>query len=167
MGLSFQFPGNQLFAETLFDDIAFGPRKIGLDNPEKRAAAEMERFGLAEEIRGRSPWELSEGQQRLVGLAGVLALDPDCIIFDEPSATLDPEARRRFVETASSLLRENRALAMITHDLETAAAVCSRAVVLGSGKIIHRGGMDDLMADRKLRISLGLGSDQDLFEGEL
>jgi len=163
VGISFQFPGRQLFAETVLDDVAFGPKSLKINDPNTIAIKALETIGIGEEFYGRSPFELSDGEQRLVGIAGVLATGARCIIFDEPAATLDSTGKARFIELVGRLLSERRAVGIITHELELAAACANRAVVLQKGRVVYDGDIDNLMQDRELRNSFGLGTEEDLW----
>ncbi|RKZ29004.1 hypothetical protein DRQ36_09580 [bacterium] len=163
VGISFQFPAKQLFAETVLGDVAFGPKSLGIGNPEERARNALLRVGIDESFYGRSPFELSDGEQRRVGIAGILATDPSTIIFDEPAATLDRKGRRLFIELVSRLVAENRAVGIITHDLELVAACAKRAIVLDNGRLVYDGEMAKIMREKDLRLSFGLGTDEDIF----
>jgi len=167
VGISFQFPARQLFAETVRDDVAFGPKSIGLDGPKTLAESALKAIGVERDLFDRSPFELSDGEQRRVGIAGILAIDPVCVFFDEPTATLDSRGRARFVEIVVRLNSEGKGVALITHDIEIAARCCSRAIVLKNGGVIFDGDIDILMTDRELRNSLGLGTDSDIYGGAL
>jgi energy-coupling factor transport system ATP-binding protein len=165
IALSFQFPEKQLFAETVLEDVAFGPKNLGLTKPKAIAIRALERVGIDEMgFVARSPFELSGGQQRWVGLAGVLACEPDCIFFDEPTGALDPNGKELFRDLIAELAEDDIAIFIITHDLELASACAERAIVLRDGEVAFEGSMTCLMNDRKLRSSLGLGTEEDLLE---
>ncbi len=165
IALSFQFPAKQLFAETVLEDVAFGPKNLGLTDPQALARRTLSRVGIDEELYDRSPFELSDGQQRWVGIAGALACEPRCIFFDEPTATLDARGRTLFRNIVSELSSEGRATVVITHDLELAAACASRAVALKGGAVAFDGPLSRILEDRELRASLGIGTESDLLGG--
>ncbi len=166
-GLSFQFPARQLFSESVLDDVLFGPNSMGIPDPRNAALSALEQVGFPHSKFSASPFALSEGEQRLAGLAGVLATRPDFIIFDEPTAALDVYGQARFLEIVDNLLKQDVAVAIVTHDLEIAEKICSRAIVFdgGGGAVEYR--MDDIMSNADLRISYGIGTLDDIFEGEL
>jgi len=139
VGLVFQYPEHQLFEETVADDIAFGPKNLGLDEEEinKRVQRSLDLVGLDyEEYKDRSPFNLSGGQQRRVAIAGVLALEPEVLILDEPSAALDPTGRRKLLSLLEDL-HQNMGLTiiLITHRMEQVARLASRVVVMDNGRI--------------------------------
>jgi len=164
VGISFQFPERQLFAETVIKDVQFGPQSLQLDSPEIFAQQALNRMNVPEEYWNRSPFLLSDGEQRRVGIAGLLAVSPRCLIFDEPTATLDINQKLNFIKLVNELKSEGTAIAVITHDLNIASACCSSAVVLDRGRIIYAGEMKKLLDDRKFRNNLGLGTEEDLSE---
>ena len=148
VGIVFQDPDDQLFMPTVFEDVAFGPRNFGLVEPElsARVLAAMESVGVAE-LRGRSPGRLSEGQRRRVALAAVLACDPSVLVLDEPSANLEPVARRELAETLLSL---DRTMLIVTHDLPYALQLCPRSILIDAGVVVADGPTRQLLADADL-----------------
>lgn len=141
VGVVFQYPEAQLFEETVFDDIAYGPRNLGLPPDEVRArvARAMKDVGLPESLAGRSPFQLSGGQMRRVAIAGVLAMDPEVLVLDEPSAGLDPAGRRALLEIVrrwQSSGRRPRTLVYVSHRMEEMAELCDRIVVLARGRVV-------------------------------
>ena len=121
MGMVFQYPEYQLFEETVYKDIAFGPRNLGFaeEEIEERVRHAMERMELDfEKLKDRSPFELSGGQQRRVAIAGVLAMNPGILILDEPAAGLDPSGIQRLRELLLSLHTEGITILFITHNME-------------------------------------------------
>ena len=140
VGLVFQYPEHQLFEETVFQDIAFGPKNLGLKKSEieKRVKEVMDLVGLGyEEFKDRSPFNLSGGQQRKVAIAGVLALKPDVLVLDEPSAGLDPQGRKQLAELLKYLYQElEMTVILISHRMEEIAELASRVIVMHQGEIV-------------------------------
>lgn len=154
VGMVFQDPDDQLFMPTVAEDVAFGPLNTGLppDQVESRVASALERVGMTQ-VRGRPPYRLSAGEKRAVAIATVLAMSPDILVMDEPSANLDPRARRRLI----GLLRSFEHTKIIaTHDLELVVEVCSRVIVLDGGQVIADGPAKDVLADEALMLAHGL-----------
>ena len=148
VGIVFQDPDDQLFMPTVGRDVAFGPANLGLAGEELRArtAAALDAVGMAD-AADRPPHHLSLGQRRRVALATVLSMDPTLLVFDEPSANLDPVARR---ELADLVLRLGRTTLVVTHDLLYAAELCPRAVILDEGRVVADGPTRNLLADAEL-----------------
>ncbi len=148
VGIVFQDPDDQLFMPTVAEDVAFGPANFGYAGPELAARVEdaLATVGMAEH-RDRSPLHLSGGQRRRVALATVLACDPEILVLDEPSANLDPVARR---ELADVLLDLEATMLMVTHDLPYALQLCPRAVVLDDGVVVADGPTRELLSDTEL-----------------
>lgn len=137
VGLVFQYPEYQLFEETVYKDIAFGPKNMGLDDAEiDRRVREAAGFvGLTEAQLEVSPFDLSGGQKRRVAIAGVIAMEPKCIVLDEPTAMLDPKGRREVLDTVIRLNREKKiTVVLITHHMDEAAKA-DRVVVLHGGEV--------------------------------
>ncbi|MPZ65476.1 MAG: ATP-binding cassette domain-containing protein [Pseudonocardiaceae bacterium] len=148
VGIVFQDPDDQLFMPTVAEDVAFGPANFGVRGPELDARVHdaltaVDMAGHA----GRSPLHLSGGQRKRVALATVLACDPEVLVIDEPSSNLDPVARR---ELAEVLLRLDRTMLMVTHDLPYALQLCPRSVVLDDGRVVADGPTRELLADPEL-----------------
>ncbi|HMQ33275.1 MAG TPA: ABC transporter ATP-binding protein [Chloroflexaceae bacterium] len=154
VGLVFQDPDDQLFSPTVFDDVAFGPLHMGLPEAEVRArvATALDQVGMAGH-EGRMPHHLSLGQRKRVAVATVLAMDPALLALDEPSAGLDPRARRGLIELLRAL---PQALVVSTHDLRMVAEVFPRTVVLEAGAVAYDGPSDRLLADAALLERFGL-----------
>ena len=148
VGLVFQDPDDQLFMPTVVEDVAFGPLNLGLD---RAAVAVRVAEALAavrmEHVSGRAPHQLSMGERRRVAIATVLAMRPALLVLDEPSANLDPRARRELLDV---LARIDRTLLVTTHDLPLAAELCERAVILAGGRVVADGPCDDLLSDHGL-----------------
>ncbi|ADQ45899.1 ABC transporter related protein [Caldicellulosiruptor kronotskyensis 2002] len=138
VGLVFQYPEYQLFEETVYKDIAFGPQNLGFSEDEvKRRVEEVcELLEIPKELLGKSPFELSGGQKRRVAIAGILAMDPDCIILDEPTAGLDMRGRKRIFNIIERLHKEaKKTIILISHSLEDVAVLCERVIILSKGKV--------------------------------
>jgi energy-coupling factor transport system ATP-binding protein len=162
IGMVFQYPEHQLFAETVYEDIAFGPRNLGLDNDETDARVKeaMKFVGLDfETYAQRSPFSLSGGQMRRVAIAGVVAMNPDYLILDEPSAGLDPGSRRAvFAEIMALYKKRGIAIIMVTHSMEDAAKYAKRMLVINKGQIILDGRPGEIFLKEKNRL-LEVGMD--------
>jgi len=160
VGLVFQYPEHQLFAATVYDDVAFGPRNMGLssDEADKRIREAMEAVELDfEALRDKSPFALSGGQQRRVAFAGVLAMRPRTLILDEPVAGLDPEARADFLDLISTLHEtEGLTVVMVSHDMDDLARLCNRILVLNTGKVFALGTPAEVFADGPAIRKIGL-----------
>ena len=140
-GLVFQYPEYQLFEETCYKDIAFGPRNMGLEEKEiDRRVREAARFvGLDEALLSRSPFELSGGQKRRVAVAGVMAMEPKCIVLDEPTAMLDPDGRKEVLEAVHELNRSKGVtVILITHYMEEVVDA-DYVFVMDQGKVVMEG----------------------------
>ena len=138
VGLVFQFPEYQLFEETIYKDIAFGPKNFGVKDEEleKVVKKSLELVGLDESYLEKSPFELSGGQKRRVAIAGILALDPDVLILDEPTAGLDPQGAIEMMELFKSLNRLGKTIIIITHEMDFVLKYCDRVVVMKKANII-------------------------------
>jgi cobalt/nickel transport system ATP-binding protein len=148
VGLVFQDPDDQLFMPTVADDVGFGPRNLGHDDATvARLTARALRAVRMEHAATRAPHQLSMGERRRVAIAGVLAMDPRLLVLDEPSANLDPRARRELLDLLEPL---DRTLLVVTHDLPFAAELCERAVILAGGRIAADGPCDAILADAAL-----------------
>lgn len=154
VGLVFQEPDDQLFMPTVLEDAAFGLVARGMPSGEAQARAMevLEVLGAAH-LAARPPHRLSGGEKRMAALAGVLAMEPKVLILDEPTAALDPRARRRVIETLQGM--EGTAL-IATHDLDMALDLCSRAVILSGGRAAASGALPDLFRDETMLQGNGL-----------
>lgn len=142
IGIVFQFPEHQLFEETVLKDIAFGPMNFGVSEEEahKRAYEFIKIVGLDEAILEKSPFDLSGGQMRRVAIAGVLAMQPDVIVLDEPTAGLDPRGRREIMELFSTLQKTRQlTMVLVTHSMEDAARYADEMTIMHEGKSVLRG----------------------------
>ena len=160
VGVVFQYPERQLFAETVAQDVAFGPRNLGLPQDEvaRRVASSLARVGLdLAAIGDKSPFELSGGQQRRVAFAGVLAMEPEVLVLDEPMAGLDPAARRDFLGLIDRLHREGLTVVMVSHSMDDLANCCDRIVVMNEGTVFAEGTPSQVFAHANELKSIGLG----------
>ena len=160
VGVVFQYPERQLFAETVAQDVAFGPRNLGLSQDEvaRRVASSLGRVGLdLAAIGDKSPFELSGGQQRRVAFAGVLAMEPEVLVLDEPMAGLDPAARRDFLGLIDRLHREGLTVVMVSHSMDDLANCCDRIVVMNEGAVFAEGTPAQIFAHADELKSIGLG----------
>jgi cobalt/nickel transport system ATP-binding protein len=166
VGIVFQDPDDQVFMPTVHEDVAFGPANLGLRGAalEERVEAALTAVGM-QERRRRAPHHLSFGERRLVAIATVLAMEPEILVLDEPSANLDPAGRR---ELATVLRRLGLTMLVVTHDLPYALQLCDRAVVMSAGRIAADGPIAEILADEPLmaahRLELPLGFDLGLLQ---
>ena len=160
VGVVFQYPERQLFAETVAQDVAFGPHNLGLpqDEVDRRVESSLARVGLdLAAVGDKSPFELSGGQQRRVAFAGVLAMEPEVLVLDEPMAGLDPAARRDFLELIDRLHREGLTVVMVSHSMDDLANCCDRIVVMNEGAVFAEGAPAQVFAHADELKSIGLG----------
>ncbi len=160
VGVVFQYPERQLFAETVTQDVAFGPHNLGLpqDEVDRRVESSLSRVGLdLSTVGDKSPFELSGGQQRRVAFAGVLAMEPEVLVLDEPMAGLDPAARRDFLELIDRLHRDGLTVVMVSHSMDDLANCCDRIVVMNEGAVFAEGTPAQAFAHADELKSIGLG----------
>ena len=164
VGVVFQYPERQLFAATVFDDVAFGPRNLGLsaDEVEQRVREGLAMVHLnVDKIGQRNPFALSGGQQRRVAFAGVLAMRPTTLILDEPAAGLDPQARKSFLNLVVELHRkQGLTVVIVSHNMDDLAELCDRILVLNNGHMHALGTPDQVFADEPGLRAIGLGVPQ-------
>lgn len=160
VGLVFQYPENQLFEETVAKDIAFGPKNLGLDEAEidRRVRTAMRRVALDyDKIAERSVFELSGGQMRRVAIAGVLAMEPQTLVLDEPCAGLDPRGREEILGLISDLHRESGAtIVMVSHSMDDVAALAERVIVMNHGSVVMDGTPREVFAKGEELRAIGL-----------
>ena len=159
VGLVFQYPEYQLFEETVFQDIAFGPRNMKLSEEEiKNRVLEAAGFaGVEERLFERSPLELSGGQKRRIAIAGVIAMRPEVLILDEPTAGLDPEGSRMILNNVARYREASGATVMIvSHNMDDMARIAARLVVLANGQIVMDGSPAEIFARPEKLKELGL-----------
>jgi energy-coupling factor transport system ATP-binding protein len=161
VGLVFQFPEYQLFEETVFDDIAFGPKNMGLsgDEVKNRVQQAMEWMKIdAEKMQERSPFSLSGGEMRRVALAGVLAMQPSVLVLDEPTAGLDPKGCSELRGILKQLHRDlNITLVMITHEMQEIARMVDHLIILNKGELFADGTPTEIFSQKERIEALGLG----------
>ena len=154
VGVVFQNPDNQLFMPTLYDDVAFGLRNYGV--PEHAIEAKVDYY-LSEldimHLKNKSPLKLSGGEKRIAAIATILAMEPSIMLFDEPTAFLDPKARRNLINLLNKL---PHAKLIASHDLAFVAEVCDRALILKKGIIVADGAPSDLIYNKKLMDDCGI-----------
>ncbi len=160
VGVVFQYPERQLFAETVTQDVAFGPHNLGLpqDEVDRRVESSLSRVGLdLSTVGDKSPFELSGGQQRRVAFAGVLAMEPEVLVLDEPMAGLDPAARSDFLELIDRLHHGGLTVVMVSHSMDDLANCCDRIVVMNEGTVFAEGTPAQVFAHADELKSIGLG----------
>ena len=140
VGLVFQYPEYQLFEETVLKDVMFGPKNLGLDEDAAREKAleALRLTGVDEEYYDKAPFELSGGQKRRVAIAGIVAMEPQCLVLDEPTAGLDPHGRDEILNLVRRLHSEKGiSIVLVSHSMEDVANYASRIVVMNDGKILY------------------------------
>lgn len=161
VGLVFQYPEYQLFEETVVKDVAFGPKQVGMTGEElDRVVEESIRLtGLDyEEVKERSPFELSGGQKRRVAIAGVLAMKPEILILDEPTAGLDPSAHRDVLELIRRIHRQERmTILLVSHNMGDIAELADRVLVMNRGKLVMNGTPAEVFSRGEPLWEMGLG----------
>lgn len=161
----FQFPESQLFEETVLKDVMFGPLNFGVseEEAERIAREKLSLVGLPENLYDRSPFDLSGGQMRRVAIAGVLALEPNVLVLDEPTAGLDPAGQKYMLEMFVNLHKEqNLTLVLVTHQMEDVALYADNVVVMENGTIAKSGAPLDIFSDESKLESLQLSLPQSL-----
>jgi energy-coupling factor transport system ATP-binding protein len=164
VGLVFQYPEHQLFEETVYKDIAFGPKNMGLDENEihKRVLNAAADVGLDEKVLEKSPFELSGGQKRRVAIAGVLAMKPSVLILDEPTAGLDPKGRDDILNVIKNLheLNKDMIIIFVSHSMEDVAKTAERVIVMHDGKINMEGTVSEIFSNVDELREIGLNVPQ-------
>ncbi|SNS39872.1 energy-coupling factor transport system ATP-binding protein [Anaerovirgula multivorans] len=164
VGLVFQYPEHQLFEETVYKDIAFGPINLGLQEAEVQARIKeaMDLVKLPyETLKDRSPFELSGGQRRRVAIAGVLAMKPEVLVLDEPTAGLDPRARDEILEQIKYLHEKYKnTIILVSHSMEDIAKLVDRIIVMHRGKVALTGEPGEIFKQSDVLESIGLGIPQ-------
>lgn len=163
VGLVFQYPEHQLFEETVLKDVCFGPMNMGMsrEEAEKKAKLVLEQVGINEKCYNKSPFELSGGQKRRVAIAGVLAMNPEIIVLDEPTAGLDPKGRDKILNRIKEL-HDNTGIGVIlvSHSMEDVANYAQRLIVINNGKIKYDGMPKDVFKHYKELEKMGLKAPQ-------
>lgn len=163
VGLVFQYPEYQLFEETVEKDIAFGPKNMGLSEEEihRRVLESLDFVGLDKELLEQSPFELSGGQKRRVAIAGVIAMEPEILILDEPAAGLDPKGREDiFGGLRAYQQKTGRTVLIVSHSMEDMAKYADRILLLNEGKLLREGSTREVFAETALLRSVGLNIPQ-------
>ena len=164
VGLVFQYPEHQLFEETVYKDIAFGPKNMGFSDEkiDKRVRESAALVGLKEKHLTRSPFDLSGGQKRRVAIAGVLAMNPKVLILDEPTAGLDPKGRDEILATIKKLHEENKKMIIIfvSHSMEDVAKTAERVIVMNDGHVEMQGTVAEVFAQAEHLQKIGLNVPQ-------
>ena len=163
VGLVFQYPEHQLFEVDGLSDVCFGPKNQGLSQEEaqKRASEALRMVGLSEEYEKQSPFELSGGQKRRVAIAGVLAMEPEVLILDEPTAGLDPRGRDEILDEISYLHKERGiTVILVSHSMEDVAKYVERIIVMNQGEVLHDGAPREVFRHYKELESVGLAAPQ-------
>lgn len=160
IGFALQYPEDQIFERTVFREVAFAPRKLGLPDRDVRQRVDwaLDRVGLSPRAYAdRSPFTLSGGEMRRVGLASILSMRPEVLILDEPTAGLDPRGRRELLAVVNQFYREAEpTLVVISHDLDSIARLVDRVVILNKGRLVADGAVRSVLSDRQLLDRAGL-----------
>lgn len=159
VGLVFQYPEAQLFGETVYEDVAFGPRNLGLSAAEvdRRVRESLRAVRLPDEFLTRSPFGLSGGQARRVALAGVLAMEPRYLILDEPTAGLDPVGREEILSLIQFLNQTGKTVILVSHSMDDVANLAQQVLVMHQGRVAMQGAPVELFARRAELEAIGLG----------
>ena len=163
VGLVFQYPEHQLFEIDVFSDVCFGPKNLGLpqEEIEARAKEALEHVGLGADFYKKSPFELSGGQKRRVAIAGILAMEPEVIVLDEPTAGLDPKGRDEILDLVAELHRVRKiTVVLVSHSMEDVAKYVDRLIVMDDGKVRFDGTPREVFSHYKELEKLGLAAPQ-------
>lgn len=161
VGVVFQYPEQQLFSDTVYKDIAFGPKNMGLNEKETdlRVKTAASLVGLSEELLDKSPFEISGGQKRRVALAGVIAMEPKILVLDEPTAGLDPKGRNEILGAISKVHKEmNMTVILVSHSMEDVGMYCEKLVVMNEGKVYLKGDTKEVFKHTNELEKIGLSS---------
>ena len=163
VGLCFQYPEYQLFEETVYKDISFGPKNMGLKEEEihKRVLLAAEYVGLKKELLEKSPFDLSGGEKRRAAIAGVIAMQPKVLILDEPTAGLDPKGRDRILEMIKSYReRTGSTVLLVSHSMEDVAKIATKVLVMNKGQVEMYGTVDEVYSHSEELRNIGLNVPQ-------
>lgn len=157
-GLVFQFPEYQLFEETIEKDIMFGPVNFGIKEDEAKAIARkvIRMVGLSEDYLEKSPFDLSGGQKRRVAIAGILAMDPDILVLDEPTAGLDPQGTKEMMDLFKKINQSGKTVIIVTHDMNHVLQYCDHVIVMNNGEVEKKGTVKDIFKDSEYLNRLGI-----------
>lgn len=159
VGLCFQYPEHQLFESTVFEDIAFGPKNMGLSESEikERVLESIEFVGLTEDYLDKSPFDLSGGEKRRVAIAGVISMKPKVLVLDEPTAGLDPVGKNDLLDLIKNYNKStNSTVIFVSHNMDDVALVADRVLVLSDGNIVMSGTVEDVYSKGDELLKLGL-----------
>lgn len=159
VGLVFQFPEYQLFEETIGRDIAFGPKNFGVSEEDalEQVKAVLPVVGLDESYLERSPFDLSGGQKRRVAIAGILVLDPEVLVLDEPAAGLDPQGATEMMELFADLnMKAGKTVLLVTHDMEHVLKYCDHVIVMDQGKVAREADVDEFFSHPEWLEAIGI-----------
>lgn len=159
VGLVFQFPESQVFDETVLKDVAFGPQNFGIsqEEAEKIAREKLALVGISEDLFERSPFELSGGQMRRVAIAGILAMEPNVLVLDEPTAGLDPAGRQELMNIFKQLHANGMTIVLVTHLMDDVANYADWVYVMEKGKLIRSGKPRDVFQEVEFLETIKLG----------
>ena len=159
VGLVFQFAESQVFAETVLEDVAFGPQNFGVskEEAERVAREKLLLVGISEDLFVRSPFELSGGQMRRVAIAGILAMEPEVLVLDEPTAGLDPLGRKELMELFSHLHNDGMTIVLVTHLMDDVANFADTVYVMEKGRLVRSGNPKDIFQDVDFMENIQLG----------
>lgn len=160
VGLVFQYPEYQLFEETIFKDISYGPKNMGLSQEEieRRVDFSMEAVGLSLDLKDKSPFDLSGGQKRRVAIAGILAMKPEVLVLDEPTAGLDPKGRDEILDEIYSLYKNTEiTIIIVSHSMDEIAKFATRIIVMNKGKVFLDGKPEEVFMHYDELKKVGLG----------
>lgn len=157
-GLVFQFPEYQLFEETIEKDIIFGPTNFGVDpeQAKKDAREALRLVGLDDSYLERSPFDLSGGQKRRIAIAGILVMQPDVLVLDEPTAGLDPQGAKEMMTLFKNLRDAGKTIILVTHDMNHVLNYCDNALIMNDGKIVKNGTVSEIFSEPELLTQLSI-----------
>ena len=160
VGLVFQYPEYQLFEETVLKDVCYGPKNLGFSEEEQleKAKAALTAVGASEDLYDKSPFEISGGEKRRVAIAGVLAMEPEVLILDEPTAGLDPLGKSQLLELLKKYHEEKHvAIILVSHSMEEVAQYADRVIALSKSKVVLDGSPEEVFSHREELEAIGLG----------
>lgn len=161
VGMTFQYPEHQLFEVSVIKDVCFGPMNMGMSEEEAMEASKkaLEAVGISEKYYEKSPFELSGGQKRRVAIAGVLAMNPEYLILDEPTAGLDPRGKNRILDLIKKLHEErNMTIILVSHSMEDVASYAQRLLVMNNGRLVYDGTPTEVFAKKDELEGIGLSA---------
>ena len=157
-GLVFQFPEYQLFEETIEKDIIFGPINFGIDEntAKQNAKKALKAVGLDESYLERTPFDLSGGQKRRVAIAGILVMEPEILVLDEPTAGLDPQGAKEMMSLFKNLNQQGTTILLVTHDMNQVLEYCDEAIVMSEGQVVKSGTVQEIFSEPKYLDALSI-----------